>query len=216
MMKNNLKALFLLGTLKKETSKDFSHTRVLCEVLIEKFKQYSVESEVERLVEYKILHGVKSNMGKGDEWPKILKKILVADIIIFATPIWWGTHSSLIQQTMERMDELNDEIIDTGKSELLNKVGGMVITGAEDGAENIIATLSNFMVWNGITLPPACSLSYLGDYKDETRTTLKEKFLKQKYTNGMAETMARNLSFMARLLKNNPLPIQEANAQRLN
>ena len=107
---------------------------------------------------------------------------------------------------MERMDELNDELLETGKSELANKVGGIVITGAEDGAEHIIGNLSNFMVWNGLTLPPACSLSWLGDASKDTKETLLEKFRKSKSTNPMARTMASNLLFFARLLKTHPIP----------
>ena len=46
-----------------------------------------------------------------NNWPAILEKILDSDIIIFATPIWWGIQSSLIQRVIERLDELHDEIM---------------------------------------------------------------------------------------------------------
>src|ERR1035437_1745848 len=129
----SLKATILLGTLKHKSSKDFSHTEVLCEVLCDELKKYDVKTEIIRLSEYLIPPGTKSKMGGKDEWPKILHKLIPSDIIIFATPIWWGGHSSLTQRALERLDELNDEIVATGKSEFLNKVGGMVVTGAEDG-----------------------------------------------------------------------------------
>ena len=38
-------------------------------------------------------------------------------------------------QVSERLDEVNDKLLETGKSDFDNKVGGIVITGAEDGAE---------------------------------------------------------------------------------
>ena len=60
-----------------------------------------------RLVDYDIPAGTKSNMGKGDDWPRILEKILASDIIVFATPIWWGIQSSLMQRVIERLDELS-------------------------------------------------------------------------------------------------------------
>ena len=60
-----------------------------------------------------------------------------ADIIVFATPIWWGNHSSLMQRAIERLDELHNELLDTGKSRLENKVGGIVITGEEDGEQHV-------------------------------------------------------------------------------
>jgi multimeric flavodoxin WrbA len=204
MSNQNLKAIFLLGTLK--TVSEFSHTEVLCELLIEEFEKYNVKSEIIRLVEYNIKPGIKSDMGEGDDWPPILKKVLASDIVIFATPIWWGIQSSLIQRVIERMDELNERLLETGESELANKVGGIVITGAEDGAEHIIGNICNFMVWNGLTLPPACSLSWLGDASQNDKESLLKKFKEQKATVHMAGTMARNQVFFARLLKANPIP----------
>ncbi|MEK7611886.1 MAG: NAD(P)H-dependent oxidoreductase [Patescibacteria group bacterium] len=201
-----LRALVLLGTLKSAPA--FSHTQALSEILLEHLSPYNVKGEVVRLVNYRIKPGVESNEGKGDDWPKILAKIFAADIIIFATPIWWGTHSSLLQRCIERMDALNDELLETGKSELANKIGGMVITGAEDGAQHVIGNLCDFMLWNGLTLPPACSLSYLGPYS-ENKTKLLKFFRKQKSTTAMARVMARNLVYYARLLKANPLQSTE-------
>jgi multimeric flavodoxin WrbA len=145
-------------------------------------------------------------MGENDEWPEILKKVLASDILIFATPIWWGIQSSLIQRAIERMDELNDKLLETGKSELANKIGGIVITGGEDGAEHIIGNLCNFMVWNGLTIPPACSLSWLGDPGKSSKEDLFKKFKEDKTINNGAKTMARNLAFFAQLLKDHPIP----------
>lgn len=212
-----MKALFLLASLKREG--EWSHTRVLSDLLAEKLKENGVESETIALIDHYIPPGLKTDMGlvdgKQDEWPQIVQKIFAADIIIFATPIWWGNMSSLMQRVIERMDELNDEIAATGKSELLNKVGGMVITGDEDGAQHVIGNISNFMSWNGFTLPPASSCSYLGRYGDMTPQMLMQKF-KSGGTNAMAGTVARNLAHVAKVLKENPLPVQEGGAQALN
>lgn len=197
-------AIVLLGTLKP--AGEFSHTETLCELLLEELRPYNATGEIVRLVDYDIKPGVESNMGRGDAWPKILRKVLAADILIFATPIWWGIQSSLIQRVIERMDALNDELLETGKSELANKVGGIVITGAEDGAQHIIGNVCDFLIWNGITMPPACSLSFLGDYTDQTHKSLLAKFRKNKSTSSMARTMARNLVFFARLLRENNIP----------
>lgn len=211
-----LKAVFLLGTLKKLP--EVSHTEGLCQLLIAELKEQGVESEIIRLVDYALPPGTRTNMGEGDDWPSLLPRIQASDMLILATPVWWGIQSSLMQRAIERMDELNDEIVATGKSEFLNKVGGMVITGAEDGAQHIIGNLANFLTWNGLTLPPACSLSYLGSYEkgeDDSLESLHAKFRSGKYTAGMARTMARNLAHVARTLKEHPLPVQEANSQFL-
>ena len=200
-----LRAVHLLGTLKR--SPTFSHTETLCELLATELRLNGVASEIIRLVDHRILPGVETRGTKRDDWPGILRRVLRADILIFATPIWWGLHSSEIQRVVERMDALNDELIATGKSELGNKVGGIVITGAEDGAEHVIGNLCNFMIWNGLTMPPACSLSWLGDPSKLSKAGLLKKFKASKNTHGMARTMARNLAFFARLLRRNPIPV---------
>lgn len=205
-MEPPLKAVFLLGTLKKKQV--LSHTSALCEVVAEILKkQENVDSEIVRLRDYDIQPGTKTEIDD-DDFPKILDKMLAADIVIFATPIWWGIQSSLIQRIIERLDELNDELLETGKSEFANKVGGIVITGAEDGAEHIIGNILNFMSWNGFTIPPAPTVSWLGDAEGETKDSLKKKFRRGPIYS-MARTFARNEAYLARLLKANPLPNSE-------
>jgi multimeric flavodoxin WrbA len=204
---NKLKAIFLLATLKrKRGGGEFSHTETLSELVIEELRSHNVASEIVRLVEYDIKPGTRSNMGPGDEWPGIQKKILAADIIVFATPIWWGNQSSLMQRAIERLDELHTELRETGKSRLTNKVGGIVITGEEDGEQHITGNIANFMLSIGVTLPPLCAVSYQGDYTRATKESLRKRFRGEKATARAAETMARNLAFFARLLRQFNIP----------
>jgi len=200
-------AIFLLATLKhKRAGQEFSHTETLAEVVIECLRQYGVRSQMIRLVEYDIPAGTKSNLGSGDDWPGILKKILASDIVVFATPIWWGIQSSLMQRVIERLDELHDELLETGKSRLTNKVGGIVITGEEDGEQHITGNIANFLLNMGVLLPPHCSVSYQGEYTRATRNSLGKKFREEKHTIEAAEKMAKNLAFFARLLRANKIP----------
>jgi multimeric flavodoxin WrbA len=200
-----LKAIFLLATLKhKRGGGEFSHTETLSELVLECLREHNVKSEIVRLADYDIPPGIKSNMGKGDEWPGILKKILAANIIVFATPIWWGNQSSLMQRVIERLDELHNELLETGKSRLTNKVGGIVITGEEDGEQHITGNISNFLLSIGVTLPPLCAVSYLGDYSRATKSSLRKRLRGENAT--AVETMAGNLVFFARLLRENKIP----------
>ena len=205
-MSKTVSAIFLLGTLKKKHQ--LSHTQVLCDLLAGTFREKeNVESEIIRLRDYDIQPGTRTEVDD-DDWPKILDRVLAADIIIFATPIWWGIQSSLMQRAIERMDELNDELLATGKSRFQNKTGGIVITGGEDGAEHIIGNILNFMSWNGFTIPPAPSVSWLGELSEETREAAEKKFRSTEMRQ-MAETFVRNQAFVARLLKQHPLPDAE-------
>lgn len=205
-MSETVRAIFLLGTLKKKHQ--LSHTQVLCDLVAETFREKeNVESDIIRLRDYDIQPGTRTEVD-GDDWPEILERVLAADIVIFATPVWWGIQSSLIQRAIERMDELNDELLATGKSRFQNKTGGIVITGGEDGAEHIIGNILNFMSWNGFTIPPAPSVSWLGELGEDTREAFEKKF-RSKDIRQMAETFVRNQAFLARLLKQHPLPEAE-------
>jgi multimeric flavodoxin WrbA len=207
MKSSGLRAVFLLATLKhKRGGGEFSHTEVLSELVVENLREQGVRSEIVRLADYDIPPGTKSNMGKGDEWPVILRKVLAADIIVFATPIWWGNHSSLMQRAIERLDELHNELLETGKSRLTSKVGGIVITGEEDGEQHITGSLSNFLLSIGVTLPPMCAVSYQGEYTRATKKSLARKFRQDEDIASAAERMARNLAFFARLLAENKIP----------
>jgi multimeric flavodoxin WrbA len=77
-----------------------SNTHILSEFLAKHLESFDTESEIIRLADYTIRPGVCTNVGP-DDWPAIFEKILDADIVIFATPIWWGGQSSLVQRVVE-------------------------------------------------------------------------------------------------------------------
>jgi multimeric flavodoxin WrbA len=204
------KAIFLLASLQhKRSGGEFSHTEVLSELVTECLLAQNVKSRIVRLADHDIPPGTKSRMGKGDDWPSILEQVLAADIIIFATPTWWGNHSSLLQRAIERLDELHNEFLDTGISRLDNKVGGIVITGEEDGEQHITGSISNFMLNLGLTVPGHCSISYQGDYTRATKKSLARKFREDESIADNAARMATNLAFLARVLKERAIPEAE-------
>ncbi|MDP9210522.1 MAG: NAD(P)H-dependent oxidoreductase, partial [Thermoproteota archaeon] len=93
MLIGKLKALFFVATLKH--SKERSHTHLLSEFLAKHLTNFQTDSEVIRLIEYNIDPGVFTTVN-ADDWPMIFKKIIASDIVIFATPVWWGIQSSLM------------------------------------------------------------------------------------------------------------------------
>jgi multimeric flavodoxin WrbA len=188
-----MKAIILLGTLKKE---GLSNTETLCEFLSERMSQKDIDCETIKLVNYNILPGTYTDMGAGDEWAGILDKILDADIVVFATPIWWGGHSSEMQKVIERLDHRHDRILEGKKSGLEGKTGGIVITGDSDGAQHIIGNVGNFFNAVGIALPPFATLSVLWEKQKKGAKTSKEELLKkyqEEYTK-TANTMVEQLA----------------------
>jgi len=183
-MTTPVKATILLGTLKKS---GLSNTETLCEFLSGRMEREGIRSEIIKLVEHEILPGTYSDMGEGDEWPNMLRRVLDSEIVILATPIWWGNQSSLIQQVIERLDELHDKVLAGEPSPLEGKVGGIVITGDSDGAEHIIGNLCNFFNAVGLLIPPYATLSVLWEQQAKDKDPTKEELLR-KYESDYAET----------------------------
>jgi multimeric flavodoxin WrbA len=195
-----MKAVILLGTLKKN---ELSNTETLSQFLSEKLAEQKIDCKIIKLVDYNIYPGTYSNMGEGDEWTYILEYLLDSDIIIFATPIWWSNQSSEIQRVIERLDEIHDEILEGKKSRLEGKTGGIIITGDSDGAQNIIANISNFFNAIGITFPPFATLSVLWEKQKKGSTATREELL-DKYKNDYSDTavvMIKQLVEYRKMLK---------------
>ncbi|HMJ08920.1 MAG TPA: flavodoxin family protein [Pyrinomonadaceae bacterium] len=189
-----MKAVILLGTLKKD---GLSNTATLSEFLAGRMIARSVETEIIKLVDHNILPGTYSDMGDGDEWPAILRKILDANIVIIATPVWWNNHSSETQKVIERLDELHDEILAGKPSRLEGKSGGIVITGDSDGAQQIIGGIGNYFNAVGLAFPPQATLSVLWEKQAKGKDTPKNELL-EKYEKEYAPTAERMIDQMIR------------------
>jgi multimeric flavodoxin WrbA len=194
-----MKALILLGTLKK---KGLSNTEILSEFLAQRFTLQKVDCEIVKLVNHTILPGTYLNMGGGDEWPQIIEKVLAADILIFATPIWWGNHSSEMQRVIERLDELHDEILAGQKSRLEGKAGGIVVTGDSDGAQHVIANVANFFNAIGIGLPPYASLTVLSEKLRKGADSSREEVL-EVYEKDYLKTADKMVEQLVKYVKSN-------------
>lgn len=172
-----MKAIILLATLKKD---GLSNTETLSQFLQHRMAEKNIDCTIIKLVNHTILPGTCSDMGAADEWPLILQQVLESDAVVFATPIWWDNHSSLMQRVIERLDELHDKVLAGEPSPLEGKAGGIVITGDSDGAQHVIGNISNFFNAIGLILPPYGTLSVLwgrqAKGKHPTREELLEKY----------------------------------------
>jgi len=194
---NLMKAIILLATLKKD---GISNTEVLVDFFGDFLSKQKIDFEVIKLVEHQILPGSYTHLEVEDDWPEIYQKILDADILLFATPIWWNNHSSELQRCIERLDEVFD-IINSGKdSPLDGKMGGFIITGDSDGVEHVTGNISNFFTSIGITVPPYTSLGVIweGHGKDSKKT---EAQIKQYYTKNYSEDAQAMAESLAEALK---------------
>jgi multimeric flavodoxin WrbA len=198
-----LNALFLNCTLKK--SPEVSHTEGLISLVREHFDELGVSSEVIRPVDYKIPFGVVSDMGEGDEWPQILAKIKAADILVMGMSIWFGVRSSVAQMVIERLDGTYEETNEAGQYPMYNKVGGVVVTGNEDGAHACAETTLFNLTHLGFAIPPNADTYWVGD-AGPGPSFLDANGHQHPYTKKTSTWMAHNVVHLARILKQNPIP----------
>ncbi len=199
-----MKVLFLNCTLKK--SPRVSNTRALIDKAAAIFNELGVESEVIRVVDHNVAFGVSSDEGGEDEWPLILTKIKACDILVIATPIWFGVLSSVAKMVIERLDGTYMEgDPETGQYPLYGKAAGVIVTGNEDGAHDVCSTLLFNLTHLGCTVPPNADCYWVGD-AGPGPSYIEAGGDRHLYTNRTARYMAHNLVYFAELLRKNPIP----------
>ena len=202
-----MKALVLNCTLKR--SPETSNTEALARVVMRELEAQGVQADLIRLSDLKIEPGVKTDQGNGDEWPRVHALIQAADILILATPTWLGQMSSIAQRVLERLDAVFGETDAQGRPWVMGKVAGVVVTGNEDGAHHIVATVCQGLIDMGFTVPgQSWTYWHLGpgpgpDYTDTDQA--------HDYSDRVGRNAARNLVHVARALQAaGPFPAQEA------
>ena len=199
-----MRVIALNASLKHEPN--ISNTGELSELVLTEMRALhaKLETEVVRVSDLNVPVGLGFKESDDDDWPGVVTKIKAADIVLFATPIWWGGRSSLMQRVIERLDALDEEYIASGRSALYNKVAGIVITGSEDGALSTLGTIMMVLTFMGFTLPPECACYWVGEVGQPPAKD-REKRLANDASKHMAKNLARNTLYYAQLLREKPL-----------
>jgi len=200
----NISALILNCTLKK--SPEVSNTQALIHKAIDLYSDLGVKAHTIRIADHDIAFGVSDDEGGGDEWPSILDQILAADILIIATPIWFGVRSSIASMVIERLDGTymdGDPV--TGQFPLYGKVGGVIVTGNEDGAHTAAGTTLFNLSHLGCTIAPNSDSYWVGD-AGPGPSYIEAGADRHLYTNKTIRYLTSNTAYFAQLLKYNPIP----------
>ena len=199
---DDLRSLVLVCTLKKggeDSSSELIGTQVL-----DRLAAYGAPGEVVRVVDHDVRFGVTTDEGDGDEWPTIREKMLAADVLVVATPIWLGQPSSVCKMVLERLDAEIGETDDEGRMLTFGKVAAVAVVGNEDGAHHVVAECLQALNDTGFSVAANGSTYWVGeamqgvDYQDHDQTP--------EQTAGTNDTAAKNSVHLARLLKAAPYP----------
>jgi multimeric flavodoxin WrbA len=196
-----LRCLMLNCTLKPAGA---SSTQVLLEQLAAALSDRDVRTEHVRVAAHDVRPGVSADEGDGDDWPEIRSRILDADIVVVGSPIWLGNPSSVCRRVLERCDAFLGETDDGGRMPTFGKVAGVVVTGNEDGAHNVIAQVYQGLADCGFTIPTNAGVYWVGEAMGSTDYADLDEV-----PEGVAattQTAATNLAHLARLLRGAPYP----------
>lgn len=197
-------AVYVNCTLKR--SPERSHTQGLIDRSVELIRGAGVAVDQIRAVDHDIATGVYPDMTEhgwpSDEWPRLYERIVAADILVLAGPIWLGDNSSVMKRVIERLYGCSSILNDKGQYAYYGRVGGCLITGNEDGVKHCAMNVLYSLQHLGYVIPPQADAGWIGEagpgpsYLDEGSGGPDNDF-----TNRNTTFMTYNLMHLAAMLR---------------
>jgi multimeric flavodoxin WrbA/nitrite reductase/ring-hydroxylating ferredoxin subunit len=142
----------------------------LLEVALEEAKtELGCETQMIRLDELKLRHceGFYSKSARACTWPCSITQmdstdqmervyeafVHWADVILVATPIRWGSASSLYFKMVERCNSIQNQETIAGRVLMSNKVAGFIVTGGQDNVQGVVGQMLTFFAELGCQFP---------------------------------------------------------------
>ena len=182
-----MKFLIFNGSLKADAE---SNTFAVCKMLQLAFDKLGHECEI---VTLRDLDYEGSTDDVNDELKPYIMKMFDMDGVIFATPIWWGTHSCHIQAMLERLDFIYSWAKDNKYQPFYNKVFGTLVSGGGDGFQHIHGVLYSAASNFGFTIPPQCNI--------ESKAQGIEEIKKDEDTYNQVKNCATNMTVWGELMR---------------
>ncbi|MFN8113917.1 MAG: flavodoxin family protein [Solirubrobacterales bacterium] len=201
---SDLSALFLNCTLKPSPSP--SNTQALMDNSIAIMEAHGVAVENIRVADREVPPGVDEDMTEHgyerDDWPEIQQKAFDTDILVIGTPIWLGEKSSICTRVIERLYGYSGNLNEQGQWVYYGRVGGVLVTGNEDGIKHVAMNTLYSLQHLGYTIPPQADAGWIGEagpgpsYADPGSGGLENEFTRRNTT-----FMTWNLMHLAAMLK---------------
>ena len=159
-----------------------------------------------RAVDHEIAPGVQPDMTEHgfarDDWPAIQERVFAADILVIGTPIWLGDKTSVATRVVERLYGYSGQLNEHGQWIYYGRVGGVMVTGNEDGIKHVAMNVLYSLQHLGYVIPPQADCGWIGEagpgpsYADPGSGGLENEFTQRNTT-----FMAWNLMHLAAMLK---------------
>lgn len=126
-----------------------------------------------------------------DDMKEIYDKVLSANAIIIATPIYWYQPSGLVKNFVDRLTALENMIWISGRSWVEGKVAGVLAVGNDSGEMLVVSALTTTLITMGFVIPPFAIACF-----NENRDVLEDES-----TVLDAMNVGRSVALMAELMK---------------
>ncbi|MEU5329994.1 flavodoxin family protein [Streptomyces parvus] len=166
--------------------------------------RHDVPGEVVRVADHDVRPGIEVDVGDGDAWPALREKVLAADILLIATPIWLGHPSSVCQRVLERLNAESSETDDQGRPHTYGKVAAVAVVGNEDGAHKVSADVFQGLNDVGFSLAPGAVTYWVGEAMQGTDCQDLDET--PEAVASTTKALAANAVHLARLLSDHPYP----------
>jgi multimeric flavodoxin WrbA len=199
---SSLTALVLVCTLKPSPAE--SSSALIGSQVLSELESFGVTGEVVRVVDHDVRFGVSTDEGDGDEWPSIRARMLAADILVIATPIWLGQPSSVCKMVLERLDAEIGESDEQGRMLTFGKVAAVAVVGNEDGAHHTVAECLQALNDTGFSIAAGGATYWVGEAMQGT--DYQDLDPSPETTTSTTRTLAANTVHLAQLLASSPYP----------
>ena len=204
----------------------FSGSDHLLNIALEAGKKLGAETKMVKLNDLKFRHceGYFSKSLRACTWPCSITQmdpsdqmeqiyelmVFWADAIIVATPIRWGSASSLYFKMVERLNCAQVDVTTKERQLIINKVAGFIIVGGQDNVQGVAGSMFSFFGELGYQFP---KFPYIGhsrgwsheDMENNVRIVRESKALAQ----GAAALAGRCLEMSRKLIDSPVQPVVE-------
>ena len=143
-----------------------------------------------------------------DELDRVYEALIYwADVVIIASPIRWGSASSLYFKMIERMNCVQNQLTTHDRVLIRNKVAAFIITGGQDNVQAVAGQMMMFFGELGFLFPQfpfiAHSRGWSAEDMENNVAYVREN---EHLRNGAKELAGRSLDMAREILASRPAP----------
>jgi multimeric flavodoxin WrbA len=143
-----------------------------------------------------------SEMDQSDQMIEIYERmILWSDVVIIASPIRWGSASSLYYKMVQRLNSVQNQLPAYGNLLIRDKIAAFIITGGQDNIQHVAGEMLSFWAQLGFVFAKFPFVGWSrGWYSEDTENNFDKMNNEQQFKSDISR-MVRAAVEMSKLLR---------------